>query len=83
MDSVPGMYAFAWIDQLSTFHEKGKITLIKVLTSHKKFIDVSENPSETEIIALTINAIEEFICHMYGYKKSKDILEVLVLNFEK
>ena len=35
VDSVPGMYAFTWIDQVPAFHEKGKIILIKDLTLHK------------------------------------------------
>ena len=80
--SIPGIYAFTGIDYMPSFYGKCKGRPTKLMKSHTRFLNAFKDLGEKEIDDSTVNIIEEFVCHMYGYKKQTSIHQVLPLVFE-
>ena len=79
--SVPAIYAFIGIDYMPSFYGKGKVRPIKLTKSQTRFSNAFKDLGEKEIDDLTVNIIEEFVCHMYDYKKQTSIHQVLPIVF--
>ena len=67
---------------MPSFYGKGKVKPIKLMKSHTRSLDAFKDFGEKEIDDSTVTIIEEFVCHMYGYKKQTSIHQVLELVFE-
>ena len=67
---------------MPSFYGKGKVKPIKLMKSHTRSLDAFKDFGEKEIDDSTVTIIEEFVCHMYGYKKQTSIHQVLALVFE-
>ena len=73
LHSIPGIYAFTGIDYMPSFYGKGKVKPIKLMKSQARFLDAFKELGKKEIDGSTVNIIEEFVCHMYRYKKQTSI----------
>ena len=80
--SLPGIYAFTGMDYMPSFHGKGKIRQITIMKSQERFVKAFENLGDTDIDATTVSVTEEFVFHVYGYKKKTNIHRFLALHFE-
>jgi hypothetical protein len=72
--SLPAYHAFTGSDYTASFSRRGKVKPIKVLESSTEFqtafIALAEDPDIKEI---TFRKIEEFVCCVYGMKKSGSV----------
>ena len=67
---------------MPSFYGKGKVKPIKLMKSQTRFLDAFKDLGQKETDDSTVNITEEFVCHMYGYKKQTSIHQVLELVFE-
>ena len=80
---LPGTYAYTGIDYLHAFHRKGKVRPLLLITKKQKFVDPFVALGNLDLSEKIIADIEEFSCHIYGYRKNKCINDVLKAEFDK
>ena len=52
------------------------------MCEHERFINTSKYLGEMPLTSDVIEIIEDYTCHLYGYRKQADIHEVIKTHFE-
>ena len=72
--ALVGMHAFTGCDQISSFLRKGKVTCWKVLEKNPHLFDsFALLGTQLEVGDALLDSISEFVCRLYGEKKTKDV----------
>ena len=76
-DALPSFHALTGCDSTSSFSGIGKAKAFEVLKSNESFIDAMAILGEEENVSLIVeNAIQEYVCCLYGFKGQDDVAEV-------
>ena len=68
--STIGIHAFSGNDYMSSFFRKGKNICWEIMTKYTKFENCFAELGITVQLSMEIfNVIEEYVCHVYGYKE--------------
>ena len=67
---------------MPSLHGKGKIRPITMTKSQERFVNTFKNLANTDIDVTTVTVIEEFVCHVFDFKKQTNIHRVLAFHFE-
>ena len=82
-NALPGLYAFTGCDYTPFFFRKGKVKPIEIMEKQQKFIDAFMVLGEEGLNEEICDAIDEYTCHLYGYRKHKHVDDALKCHFDK
>ena len=66
LDALVGYHCFTGCDSISAFSGRGKIKPLILMGKHKTYVETFSTLGKLDSTDECINAIEKFVCHMYG-----------------
>ena len=69
--AIIAFHAFTGNDYVSSFFRKGKKACWKIMVGNAKFEQAFCNVGTNWNVTEQLSILEEFVCHMYGYKENK------------
>ena len=82
IDVLPGVYALTGNDYVPSFHGKGKVRPMVLMNKNATFMAAFRKLGEDDLDEEVYNVLEEFVCHMYGFKKEKNIQKAIQVHFK-
>ena len=70
-------------DYLTAFFGKGKVRPFETMMNKNNFLDAFASFGENTLTEDVMAPVEEFVCWMYGYRKQREINEVIKRMFEE
>ena len=76
-DALRGFHPFMGSDYTPCFKDKGKVRPFKIMQGNQSYMKAFKDLGSSEVIhEETLNALEKFVCQVYGDKKCESVNEL-------